>query len=554
MLKDSISFLLLERVSLILVITYIIMQTYFIKKIFGNTLVVKNKLILGIIGGFLGILGTIFGIPYNGAIVNYRDIGVILSGMIGGMPGGLVAGIIAATFRLFLGGITAVPCFFGTISAGLISGFISQYYGRKHFTFFRTLFYTAVIEIIHLTYVLLMVKPFEVAYNITFNILFPMVITNALGVSFLNFMIINMEEKLEYTTENAINSIFVIMERSLNTIKDGFTERSAREIAKTILDNTSFEAVALTDKKKILAHVGIGDDHHYSGIPIKTEATKKVIKSGQGLKIVGKKGINCPYPNCPLYSAIIVPLENVEGKLIGTLKLYYSRNNTIKNSDIVFGKKLAQTLSLIISTAKINEELKMATEEKLRELMANLSPHFLFNTLNAIKYISKKEPEKVNKFIDNLSELLRYTLYENSTYVTLNKELTFTKNYLSLMKLRFKDKINYNVEDYEKYSEILVPPFILQPIVENSIKHGMKETILNINIRFLEKENSFYIYVEDDGKGMLNSRKKGKGLTLIENRLKSLYNDDYNFSIKSGLFGGTTVEIKIPKKVGETID
>ncbi|WP_206076223.1 LytS/YhcK type 5TM receptor domain-containing protein [Marinitoga lauensis] len=80
----NISLILLERVSLILVITYIIFQTYFIKEIFGKTLVAKNKIVLGIIGGLLGILGTLFGVKYNGAIVNYRDIGVILAGMLGG--------------------------------------------------------------------------------------------------------------------------------------------------------------------------------------------------------------------------------------------------------------------------------------------------------------------------------------------------------------------------------------------------------------------------------------------------------------------------------------
>ncbi len=137
---------------------------------------------------------------------------------------------------------------------------------------------------------------------------------------------------------------------------------------------------------------------------------------------MGKKGINCEKDNCPLYSALIVPLKDLNGDLIGTLKLYYSKNNTIKNSDVIFGKKLAQILSLIISISKMNKNLKLATEEKLRELMANLSPHFLFNTLNAIKYISKKEPRKVNKFIDNLSDLLRYTLYENSKLVTIKKK------------------------------------------------------------------------------------------------------------------------------------
>ena len=550
---ENISLILLERVSLILVITYIIFQTYFIKRIFGKSLVAKNKVTLGIIGGFLGILGTLFGVKYNGAIVNYRDIGVILAGILGEIPGGIIAALIASVFRVFLGGVTAIPCFFGTLTAGIMSGMISRYYGRKHFTFFRTLFYTAIIEIVHLTYVLIMVKPVDLAYDITFNILFPMVITNALGVSFLNFMILNMEEKLQFTEENAMNSIFIIMEKCLNTIKKGFNEESANIIVQSILENTDFEAVALTDKNIILAHTGIGSDHHISGLPIKTQITRKVINSGQGLKIVGKKGIGCEKKDCPLYSAIIIPLKDINGDLVGTLKLYYSKKNTIKNADIIFGKKLAQILSLIISISQMNETLKLATEEKLRELMSNMSPHFLFNTLNAIKYISKKEPEKVNKFIDNLSDLLRYTLYENSRLVSIKKEIAFTVNYLDLMKLRFKDKLDYEISFNENIENELIPPFILQPLVENSIKHGMQDSKMLIRINIEKNKGELRVFVEDNGKGLTNFKKRGKGLSLIENRLKALYGNNYNFNIKNNLFGGTAIEIKIKTKVGDLV-
>ncbi|OQY09097.1 MAG: histidine kinase [Marinitoga sp. 4572_148] len=550
---ENISLILLERVSLILVITYIIFQTYFIKRIFGKSLVAKNKVTLGIIGGFLGILGTLFGVKYNGAIVNYRDIGVILAGILGEIPGGIIAALIASVFRVFLGGVTAIPCFFGTLTAGIMSGMISRYYGRKHFTFFRTLFYTAIIEIVHLTYVLIMVKPVDLAYDITFNILFPMVITNALGVSFLNFMILNMEEKLQFTEENAMNSIFIIMEKCLNTIKKGFNEESANIIVQSILENTDFEAVALTDKNIILAHTGIGSDHHISGLPIKTQITRKVINSGQGLKIVGKKGIGCEKKDCPLYSAIIIPLKDINGDLVGTLKLYYSKKNTIKNADIIFGKKLAQILSLIISISQMNETLKLATEEKLRELMSNMSPHFLFNTLNAIKYISKKEPEKVNKFIDNLSDLLRYTLYENSRLVSIKKEIAFTVNYLDLMKLRFKDKLDYEISFSENIENELIPPFILQPLVENSIKHGMQDSKMLIRINIEKNKGELRVFVEDNGKGLTNFKKRGKGLSLIENRLKALYGNNYNFNIKNNLFGGTAIEIKIKTKVGDLV-
>lgn len=552
MLAD-ITFILLERLSLVLVTTYFIFQTYAMRNIVGKTLFLKNKITIGIIGGFIGIGGTLLGINYNGAIVNFRDIGVILAGILGNIPGGVVAALISIIFRMYVGGITAIPCSLGTLTAGFISGVISKYYGREHFTFFRTLLYTTVLEAVHLTYVLVMVKPPELAFEITFNILFPMILTNALGVSFLNFMIVNIEKQLQFTEENTMNSIFVIMEKSLSFVEKGLNKESANIIAKVILENTNFEAVAVTDKNIILAHVGSGSDHHISGLRIKDQATKKVISSGKELTIVSKEGINCEKKDCPLYSAIIIPMKDINGKLIGTLKLYYSKGKTIKNADLIFGKKLAQILSLVISIYQINKTLKLTTEEKLRELMSNMSPHFLFNTLNAIKYISKEEPEKVAYFIDNLSDLLRYTLHENSRLVSVKKEINYTLNYLKLMKLRFKDKLDYEIDYDENIEGELIPPFLLQPLVENSIKHGLKDSKLLIKIKVEENEQGLKIIVKDNGKGFKVIKYSGKGLFLIKSRLESLYGSDYMFNIKNVLLGGTMVEITIKNKSGERV-
>jgi len=552
MLED-ITINLLERLSLVLVTTYLIFQTYVMRNIVGKRLFLKNKITIGIIGGFIGIVGTLSGINYNGAIVNFRDIGVILAGILGNIPGGVVAALISTTFRMFIGGITAIPCSLGTLTAGFISGVISKYHGREHFTFLRTLLYTTILEVVHLTYVLVMVKPSELAFEITFNILFPMILTNAIGVSFFNFMIINIEKQLQFTEENTMNSIFLIMEKSLSFAEKGLNKESANVIAKVILENTNFDAIALTNKDVVLAHVGSGSDHHISEWPIIDQMTQIVINSGRELSIVNREGINCIKKDCPLFSSIIIPIKDINGKLIGTLKLYYSKYKTIKNADLIFGKKLAQILSLILSIYQINKALKLTTEEKLRELMSNMSPHFLFNTLNAIKYISKEEPEKVAYFIDNLSDLLRYTLHENSQLVSVKKEVDFTLNYLKLMKLRFKDKLDYEIDFDDNIEDELIPPFLLQPLVENSIKHGMKDSKLMVKIKIERSEQGLKIIVKDNGKGFKIIRDSGKGLFLIKSRLESLYGSDYRFNIKHILLGGTMVEIIVKNKSGERV-
>ena len=145
--------------------------------------------------------------------------------------------------------------------------------------------------------------------------------------------------------------------------------------------------------------------------------------------------------------------------------------------------------------------------EKLQLLRSQINPHFLFNTINVIKYTAQEEKaEKTDALLSSLARLFRYALADNEVMVPLSREIQIVDEYYSLYKARFKDKVSliWDVSPFLVLTETLVPSFFLQPLVENAFKHGLgpKELSGSIRLTLEEKEGMLWVTVEDDGVGM----------------------------------------------------
>lgn len=205
---------------------------------------------------------------------------------------------------------------------------------------------------------------------------------------------------------------------------------------------------------------------------------------------------------------------------------------------------------------------------KMMELLAlqsQINPHFLFNTLATISWetiIHLGESNYINRMIENLSDILRYSLESPSETVTLKKEIENTKSYIEIQKYRYGDKFDV-IWECDPYTEdIEVTKLLMQPLVENSIYHGAKEKETKSKIKIKIKANSEYldISVIDSGKGMtkvtlMEVRKKLEtdveqyehiGLGNINKRLKLFYGNEYGLRIKSKYNFGSVVSIRIP--------
>lgn len=195
-------------------------------------------------------------------------------------------------------------------------------------------------------------------------------------------------------------------------------------------------------------------------------------------------------------------------------------------------------------------------ESRLQALRAQLNPHFLFNTLNFISSYLERDPRGVRRMIARLSELLRYTLDKTGEReVTLSQELSFIDRYLEIQRIRFGDRLTVHRDVDADVLEALVPTLILQPLVENAVKHGIahREAGGHIALRAWREGEQLHLSVRDDGPGPsapsgngAASITPGVGLRNTRARLEALYGPEQRFVLEPAEEGGAVARLTLP--------
>lgn len=188
------------------------------------------------------------------------------------------------------------------------------------------------------------------------------------------------------------------------------------------------------------------------------------------------------------------------------------------------------------------------TQARLDALRTQLNPHFLFNTLNAISALVERDPKGVRRMIARLSDLLRYTLEESTDQeVPLHKELDVLEEYIELMQIRFQGKLDVSMHVDAAARDALVPSLILQPIVENALKHGVGQLSGGGRIRLDARRvgNDLVVTVTDNGPGP-GGGEAGVGLSNTRERLQQLYDRSTAVTLGVAAGGGTEAEIVLP--------
>lgn len=561
---NSLVIILSERFSMIALLAFILSKAEFFKKIIYNSRVTKKDLILSmLIFGVIGILGTYIGIPVKDAIANSRVVGPMVAGLLGGPFIGLGAGLIAGIHRYFLGGFTAFSCAVSTVLEGLTGGLIRKFYKGEHIPW--KLAFTAGFlgEAVQMLIILLLSKPFAKSLELVNIVGFPMMVVNATGIAIFMIIIKSVFDEKEKIAAFQAKIALEIATKTLPYLRKGLNENSAQKAAEIIYNSTDVAAVAITNRKKILSHVGAGSDHHKPGMAILTEATKDTIKTGEIHVIKTKEEIGCSFTECSLTSAVIVPLF-CHDKLIGTLKLYKgsnkSRSRAITNTEIELAKGLGHLISYQLEIADAEYQRKLASEAKLNALQAQINPHFLFNALNTVISFIRTKPSEARELLINLSEYFRHNLKNVGKYITISQELNNINAYLYIEKARFGEKLKIEQDIDDSVLSYYIPSFTLQPIVENAVKHGIvhKTEGGTVRIKIKDEGNFISFCVEDDGIGIKKEEREnilkqgfgtgaGIGLYNVNERLISLICHDCSLAIDSKENEGTKVSFKIPK-------
>jgi two-component system LytT family sensor kinase len=202
---------------------------------------------------------------------------------------------------------------------------------------------------------------------------------------------------------------------------------------------------------------------------------------------------------------------------------------------------------------KLEEQGRLLMEARLAALTSQINPHFLFNTLNSVSSLIRTDPNQARVMVMRLSKVLRRLLRKHENFSTLRDELSFIDDYLSIEVVRFGDKLRFEKDVADDTLDMLVPSMILQPLVENSIKHGLGGKVEGgaIRIHAHRTESRLHVAVEDDGIGIPESKlatllDHGIGVTNVNERLKVLFGNEYRMWVDSQPGSGTRIQIEVP--------
>src|SRR5580704_7656307 len=209
---------------------------------------------------------------------------------------------------------------------------------------------------------------------------------------------------------------------------------------------------------------------------------------------------------------------------------------------------------------KLEQQQMRLNEARLAALSSQIHPHFLFNTLNSVTALIRLNPEEARGVVQRLSKILRRLLRQQDNLITLREELSFIEDYLAIEMVRFGDKLRFEKEVEPATLDLLVPSMLLQPLVENSIRHGLANKVAGGTIRVRSRlaEGRLHILVEDDGVGIPEAKlatlfERGIGVNNVNERLKVLFGTDYRMWIDSRVGEGTSTGIELPEQTSGTV-
>jgi two-component system LytT family sensor kinase len=334
-------------------------------------------------------------------------------------------------------------------------------------------------------------------------------------------------------------------------LRGGLSEESAARAVMHIRTLTQADAVALGDRERVLAFVGLGDDHHSAGdplIPISAPAREDHLHV--------ERQIGCEDSACRLGPAVAAPLV-VGGAVLGSVVALYRRGREITPDDTRTVAEAARLVGAFLELHGLEEQARALGEAELRALRAQINPHFIYNALAAIAGQVHSDPDEARELLTEFAEFIRYAFRRQQPFVTLADEFAYVETYLRLEQARFGQRLQVSLRVAPDALAVLVPVLSLQPLVENAVRHGVERrghgSIAVVVGRYAD---GVRLAVSDDGVGMSVERAAavragaggGVGIANVQARLLASFGPGYGLEIDSRLEVGTTVTMHLPDR------
>ncbi|PRP71295.1 sensor histidine kinase [Chromobacterium amazonense] len=547
---------LLQQMCVYLVIAYLLSKTPLFMPLTQVTLRLPHRLACYVVFSMFCIMGTYFGLHIDDSIANTRAIGAALGGMLGGPWVGLAVGFTGGLHRYSLGGLTAGACMVSTMVEGLLGGLVHLYLVRKGKR--AKLFDPLVValtalaaEVCQMAILLALVRPFHAAEHLVESIALPMMIANTLGAGmFMRILLDRRALATQYSTAFSSKAL-QIAARAEGVLRQGFNRENSMTVARILYEELGVGAVAITDREHLLAFIGIGDDHHKPGTAITSPHTHRAIEHNQ---VVYADGEEVPYrcslhPQCKLASSLVIPLRGEDERVIGTIKLYEPRNKLISHINLTLGEGIARLLSSQILQGRYDQQKQLLAQTEIKLLHAQVNPHFLFNALNTLSAVIRRNPEHARQLVQYLSTFFRKNLKRSSEVATLADEIEHVSAYLHIEEARFAGRLHVDIELAEDARQVQLPAFSLQPIVENAIKHGTSQLLEPGRIRIGARcdQGALRVTVEDNaGLYAPAGPSDGMGMSLVDRRIRARHGPGYGVTVECQPEAYTRVTLTVP--------
>lgn len=548
---------LLQQMSVSLVIAYLFSKSPLLRPLANYSVRLPHKILIYVIFSCFCILGTYVGLDIDDAIANTRAVGAVLGGLLGGPLVGFLVGLTGGLHRYTLGGFTDLACAISTTCEGLLGGLVHWRLMRTNrvdalfnprIAFFTTLY----AEILQMIIILLVATPSEQALQLVRTIATPMILANSCGAALFISMIRDQQRMYEKFSRVFSAKALTIANRTLGIMTQGFTPEASRKIAHIVQEETGVGAVAITDTDKILAFIGTGEDHHKPGTPITSAITLQAIAQN---KVLFADGNSRPYrcsisPQCQLGSVLVIPLQGDQG-VIGTIKLYEPKKRLFLKINHTLGEGIANLLSQQLLSGRLEQQQRLLVQSELKLVQAQINPHFLFNTLNTISAITRRDPERARQLLLHLSLFFRKNLKRQSGLTTLREEQEHCQSYLEIEQARFGERLTVINEIPPHLADMQLPSFTLQPLIENAIKHGICSLLEQGRIRLFAEEGpeGVTLCVEDNaGAWQPGPQGDGLGMSIVDRRLKSAFGERFGIQVQCEPEQWTRVSFTLPRQ------
>ncbi|MEU3844558.1 histidine kinase [Streptomyces sp. NPDC028635] len=331
-------------------------------------------------------------------------------------------------------------------------------------------------------------------------------------------------------------------------LRAGLTTDTARKAARRLRPLLGEASMTLTDQEMVLAWEGPGAHHR--------DLVERLMPDVVGKGATQAVRVVCEQPDCPVRWGVLTPLA-VDGRPTGALGAFGPEESAVlaRAAD-----EVARWVSVQLELVELERSRSDVIEAEIRALRAQISPHFIYNSLASIASFVRTDPDRARELLLEFADFTRYSFRKHGDFTTLADELRSIEQYLELARARFGDRLQVNLRIAPEVLSVSLPFLCLQPLVENALKHGLEDSVERSSVTILAEDDGpdARVVIEDNGVGMEPERLRrilrgtggpstGIGLGNVDLRLRQVYGDAYGLVIETAVGAGMKVTVRVPK-------